>query len=251
MRRVCHAPDGRWTLLGGDAFGPSDYGLGVTSLLEQLLHVPAPAVLAVVGALVFAEAAVFLGFVFPGETAVLLGGFLASTGRLSVVVLGIVVVAAAIAGDSVGYEVGRRFGPRLLGRRMFGRQEHRVERARAFLDGRGASAVFVGRFTAFLRAVTPGLAGLSGMRYRRFLFFNAVGGVVWGVGCTLAGYLAGSSYESVARYLGRGGAAGAALVVVVAVVVWRIGKRRRRDREVLAAREVLTSPPAPGPGSLG
>ena len=93
----------------------------------------------------------------------------ASTGRVSVVALGVVVVVAAIVGDTVGYEVGKRYGPRLLRTRLFSRYEHRVDAARGFLDGRGASAIFVGRFTAFLRAVTPGLAGLSGMRYRRFL----------------------------------------------------------------------------------
>jgi membrane-associated protein len=204
---------------------------GVTSLLQQLLHVPAPVVLLVVGALVFGEAAFFLGFVIPGETAVLLGGFIASTGRLSVVTLAVVVVAAAIVGDSVGYEVGKRFGPRLLRTRVFRRHTHQVDRARAFLAGRGASAIFLGRFTAFLRAVTPGLAGLSGMHYRRFLVFNAAGGIVWGVGCTVAGYLAGSSYASVARYLGQGGAAGAALVVVVALVVWRVRRHRHLAEE--------------------
>ncbi len=200
----------------------------LTSLLQQLLHVPSPVVLLVVGALVFGEAAVFLGFVLPGETAVLLGGFLASTGRLSVVLLAVVVVVAAIVGDSVGYEVGKRFGPRLLQTRLLRRHAHRIDSARAFLDGRGASAVFVGRFTAFLRAVTPGLAGLSGMRYRRFLVFNAAGGLAWGVGCTVAGYLAGSSYQSVARHLGQGGAAAAALLVVVVLVVWRVRRRRHR-----------------------
>ena len=148
----------------------------MTGVLDSLLHVPGPVVLATVAALVFGEAAVFLGFVFPGETAVLLGGFLASTGRLNVVLLGVVVVAAAIVGDSVGYEVGKRLGPRLLRTRLFRRHQTRVDRARSFLDGRGASAIFVGRFTAFLRAVTPGLAGLSGMRYRRFLAWNAAGG---------------------------------------------------------------------------
>ena len=200
----------------------------MTTLLQHLLHVPAPVVLAVVGALVFGEAAVFLGFVLPGETAVLLGGFLASTGHLSVVLLAVVVVVCAIAGDSVGYEVGKRFGPRLLETRLLRGHRHRIDGARAFLDGRGASAVFIGRFTAFLRAVTPGLAGLSGMRYRRFLAWNAAGGIAWGVGCTVAGYAAGSSYEKVAGYLGQGGAAVAAVAVVAALVVWR---RRRHHAE--------------------
>ena len=200
---------------------------GVTSLLQILLHVPAPIVLSVVGALVFGEAAVFLGFVFPGETAVLLAAFLASTGRFSVVLLGVGVVVAALVGDSVGYEVGKRFGPRLMHTRFFRRHEQRVERARGFLDGRGAPAIFIGRFTAFLRAVTPGLAGLSGMRYRRFLVWNATGGLVWGVGVVVAGYVAGSSYQQVAHRLGQGGAAAAGVLVVGALLVWRVSRRRR------------------------
>jgi membrane protein DedA with SNARE-associated domain len=213
----------------------------VTGFLDSLLSVPSPVVLLVVGALVFGEAAVFLGFVFPGETAVLLGGFLASNGHVSVIALGVVVVAAAIVGDSVGYEVGKRFGPRLLRLRLFRRHERRVERARAFLDGRGASAIFIGRFTAFLRAVTPGLAGLSGMRYRRFLAYNAAGGVVWGVGCVVGGYLAGSSYKQVAHYLGQGGAVAAGLMVLVVLIAWRVTKRRSRSR----------SDPGSGPATAG
>lgn len=200
----------------------------MTSLLQQLLHVPSPVVLAVIAALVFGEAAVFLGFVLPGETAVLIGGFLASTGKLSVYVLAAVVVAAAVIGDSVGYEVGRKFGPRVLRTRMLRRHEHRVEGARRFLDGRGASAVFIGRFTAFLRAVTPGLAGLSRMRYRRFLVWNAAGGVVWGLGVVVLGYLAGSSYEQVAHRLGQGGAIGVGVLVVAGLLVWRWRRRRAR-----------------------
>src|SRR6478735_7973884 len=148
--------EGRARQAPGDVhavFRAPGYRQGVTSLLDQLLRVPGPVVL--------------------------LAGFVASTGRLSVVVLGVVVVLCAIIGDSVGYEVGKRFGPRMLRWRLFRRHEGRVDRARQFLDGRGGSAVFVGRSTAFLRAVTPGLAGLSGMRYRRFLLWNALGGVVW------------------------------------------------------------------------
>jgi len=197
----------------------------VTSLLQQLVHVPGPVVLAIVAVLMFGEAAVFLGFVLPGETAVLLGGFVASTGRLSVVLLAVVVVFCAVAGDTVGYEVGKRFGPGMLRSRMFRRHGDRVARARVFLDGRGGSAVFIGRGTAFLRAVTPGLAGLSGMRYRRFLAWNLLGGLVWGVGCVVAGYLAGSSYEKVAHYIGEAGAAAAVVLVVAVLVVWRVRRR--------------------------
>ena len=214
----------------------------MAGFLDFLTHVPALVVLATVGGLVFGEAAVFLGFVFPGETAVLLAGFLASTGRVSVVALAVVVVVAAIVGDSVGYEVGKRFGPRLLRTRLFRRHEHRVAKARGFLDGRGASAIFIGRFTAFLRAVTPGLAGLSGMRYRRFLAYNAAGGVVWGLACVVGGYLAGSSYQRVAHYLGQGGAVAAGLMVAVALVVWRLAKRRNHPGRDETTRGRETAP---------
>jgi membrane protein DedA with SNARE-associated domain len=220
----------------------------VTSLLQQLLHVPAAVVLLVVGGLVFGEAAVFLGFVLPGETAVLLGGFLASTGHVSVWALGAVVVATAIVGDSVGYEVGKLWGPRLLGTRLLRGHAHRIEHARAFLDGRGASAIFVGRFTAFLRAVTPALAGLSGMRYRRFFVYNAAGGIVWGAGCTLAGYLAGSSYETVAHRLGQGGAAAAVLLALAVLVVWRVRRRRRHPDDDTPGTGRKTAVHGPGHG---
>jgi membrane-associated protein len=198
----------------------------VPAVLQFLLHLPSPVLLGTIGALVFSEAAFFLGFVVPGETAVLLGGFMSSTGRLPVALLAVVVVLAAVIGDSVGYEVGKRFGPRMLATRPFRGQQHRVAGARAFLDGRGASAVFIGRFTAFLRAVVPGLAGLTGMRYRRFFAFNAVGGLVWGAGCVAAGYLAGNSYERVAHWLGRGGALAAAVLAVAVLFAWHQHRRR-------------------------
>jgi membrane protein DedA with SNARE-associated domain len=207
----------------------------VSGFFDALAGIPAPLVLTVIAALVFGEAAFFVGFVLPGETAALLGGFLASTGRLSLVTLAIVVVAAAVVGDSVGYEVGRRFGPRLLTTRPLARHGHRVHGAKQFLDGRGGPAVFLGRFTAFLRAVVPGLAGLSQMRYPRFLLYNALGGVVWGTACVLLGFFAGSSYEEVGHWLGRSGAAVVLVVAVVAVILWHRRRRRAKLEELTRA----------------
>jgi membrane-associated protein len=200
----------------------------VSDLMHALVGIPSPVLLVVIGGLVFGEAAVFLGFVLPGETAVLLGGFLASTGRLSVVLLAVIVVVAAIVGDSVGYYVGRRFGPKLARTRLLRKHEGRLEGARRFLDGRGGSAVFIGRFTAFLRAVMPGMAGLSRMHYQRFLAWNALGGVVWGVGCVIVGYVAGSSYEQVGQWIGRTGAIIVGVLVLLLLVVWH--RRRKHAR---------------------
>lgn len=197
----------------------------MSGLVDSLLSVPPPVAYLLIGGLVFAEAAIFVGFVLPGETAVILGGVLASSGRLSLTWLLILVVVAAIVGDSVGYEVGRLAGPRILQSRLLRRHQERLDGARDFLRRRGGTAVFLGRFTAFLRAVMPAMAGLSEMPYRRFLGYNAAGGLAWGVGVALLGYFAGASYKKVESALGRGSAVLLVLVVVTALVVWRIRKR--------------------------
>jgi membrane protein DedA with SNARE-associated domain len=197
----------------------------VSGLVDSLLGVPPGVAYLLIGVLVFAEAAIFVGFVLPGETAVILGGVLASAGRLSLAWLLVLVVVAAIVGDSIGYEVGRVAGPRILRSRPLRRYRERLDSARGFLRRRGGMAVFLGRFTAFLRAVTPAMAGLSQMPYRRFLAYNAAGGLVWGVGVALLGYFAGASYKKVESALGRGSAALLLLVVLTALVVWRLRRR--------------------------
>ena len=146
-------------------------------VLDGLLSAPPALVYVLVGLLVFGEAAVFVGFVLPGETAVVLGGVLASRGEVDLPALILLVAVCAIVGDSVGFEVGRHFGDRVLRWRPLRRHEARLDGARAFLRERGGVAVFLGRWTAFLRAVMPGLAGVSRMPYRRFLVWNAIGGI--------------------------------------------------------------------------
>lgn len=96
----------------------------------------------------------------------------------------------------------------------------RLDAAQARLSERGGWAVFLGRFTAFLRAVMPGLAGLSHMPWRRFFLFNAAGGLVWGIGVAMIGYAAGNSYEKAATWLGRSSSALLAVFVIVIVVLW-------------------------------
>jgi membrane protein DedA with SNARE-associated domain len=189
-----------------------------------------PVVYLAVGLLVFAEDALFVGFVLPGEAAAVLGGVAASRGNVSVAVMCAVVVAAAIAGDSVGYEVGARYGDRLVSARVLRRRADRVEAARANLARRGGPAVFLGRFVAFLRAVMPFLAGTSHMDYPKFLAYNAAGGLVWGVGTVMLGFLAGNSYAAAERAFGRAVALILAAVAVSGLVVWRIRRRRRDHR---------------------
>ncbi|MCA1705886.1 MAG: DedA family protein [Actinobacteria bacterium] len=203
----------------------------MTALLDRLLGLQGPLVYAIVAAVVFAEDALFVGFVIPGETAAVLGGVAASLGHVSLPVILVVVALAAIVGDSVGYEIGHRFGSRLVASRLLRTRRAELDRAREFLARRGGAAVFLGRFVAFFRAVMPALAGTAHMRYRTFLAYNAAGGIVWAAATVLLGYLAGSSYHTIERVVGRGTAIAAAVIVVVLLVAWRIRSNRAQRRE--------------------
>ena len=183
----------------------------------------------IAGGLAFAEAAIMVGVVLPGETALLVAGFAARQGVVSLVPMIIVAIVAAIAGDSVGYEVGRLVGPRLQRSRL-GRLvgEHRWTATENFLHRHGGKAVLLGRGTALLRALVPGMAGMARMPYlRTFLPWNAVGGILWGGGCVLLGYVFALSLQTVSEYLTWGPAV-LILLIVVVLVVREVRKRRRR-----------------------
>jgi membrane-associated protein len=198
----------------------------VTALLDRLFNVSGALVYSIVAVLVFAEDALFIGFLIPGETAAIIGGVIASRGHVQLWLIALIVVAAAIVGDTVGYEVGRHLGPRLLNLKVFNKRRARLDDAQNFLRRRGGAAIFLGRFVAFFRAVMPALAGTARMRYLKFLAFNAAGGLTWGVGFTLLGYLASNSYQRVAKTAGTTAAIVVAAIVLVAVVIWRIRKHR-------------------------
>jgi len=198
-------------------------------LVGSLLRFHGPAAYALIGFLAFAEAALLVGFFIPGETAVVVGGVLAGLGRVNLGLMMAVVVVSAIVGDSVGFEVGKRAGPWLLDHRPM-KGNPAVAKTMALLERYGGPAVFLGRFVAFARAVIPGLAGFSGLRYRTFLLYNAVGGLLWGVGYTLLGYVVGLSFERILKEVGLWSA-----VIVVGLIAVGFGghhllKRRKEKR---------------------
>jgi membrane-associated protein len=195
----------------------------LAKVVDKLLAVPPWIALLIIAGLVFGEAALFFGFVLPGETAVVYGGVLADAGKVSVVVVLAVVLIAAVAGDSLGFEVGRKLGPRMVRAPVLRNHPERIEQAQAYLRRRGGRAVVMGRFTAFLRAVMPGLAGASRMEYRRFLFFNVVGGVTWGTACVLLGFFAAHSIGTITHALG---VTSAVIVVFIALgLAWAWHRR--------------------------
>ena len=196
-------------------------GACMNSLIEHLTGLAAPWLYVAVGTLAAAEAAILVGLVFPGETALLIGGFAASQGRVNLAVMVAVAVGAAIVGDSIGYEVGRHFGPRIRDTRV-GRWvgQDRWERAERSLQHRGGPAVMFGRWVGILRAIVPGVAGMTRMPYRRFLIWNVIGALVWAPTMVIGGYLAGSSYRALESWLGRAGLV-IFVVLLVGVAGWR------------------------------
>jgi membrane-associated protein len=209
----------------------------VTSITTELAGLSGLLAYLLVAALVFGETAIFLGFVIPGETAAVLGGVLASRGRVSLPVLMLVVVLAAIVGPLVGYEIGRHLGGRLIARPRLRRVADGVDRAQSVLHRRGGVAVLIGRFIAVLRAMMPAVAGTTRMPYRTFVFYNVLSAVVWGVGYCLLGYAAGSAYAAIERTVGTGVAVAVAVLVLGAVVFWLV-RRHRRPR--------VSTPPGAG-----
>ena len=200
-----------------------------SAIIDPLLNLHGVAAYSLVAGLAFAEAAAFVGFVLPGETAVILGGVLAYRHSVSLPVMVTVVVLAAIAGDTVGYEVGKRYGQRVLALSVFDRHRVALDGARERLLALGGRAVFLARFSAFLRAVVPGLAGTVNMPYRRFLAWNAAGGLLWGIGFTMLGYLGGASYKRIESYAGTFSTVVLAVVAITAVGLVVRHRHRARD----------------------
>jgi membrane protein DedA with SNARE-associated domain len=211
---------------------------------EFLLHVGeqvGPWLYVIAAVLAFAEAAVLLGMVLPGETALLVAGYFCHEGVLDVRLMLPLAIAAAILGDSVGYAFGRRFGPPLRASRLGSRVgEARWRRADEFLRRHGGKAVLLGRLTALLRALVPSMAGMARMRYRTFLVWNATGGILWASACVWLGYVFAASLRSVERY-----ATWAPIPVVVLVVGCWVALDIRRKRRERAAGGDAEAAPAP------
>jgi membrane protein DedA with SNARE-associated domain len=199
----------------------------------------------IAGGLAFAEAAILVGMVLPGETALLVAGVFCNQkyGDLNLGVMMALAVVCAVGGDSVGYEFGRHFGPALRRSRLgVWVGEHRWAAVDAFIHRHGGKAVLLGRLTALLRALMPSMAGMSGMRYRTFLLWNAVGGIVWAPGCVLLGYGFASALNVVGETLTWAPLA----ILAVFVIIYIALHLRRRKREQAEARAFADANAEPG-----
>lgn len=216
----------------------------MAGLLDGLTSLPAPVVCAAVFLFALLETAAFAGLAVPGETAVVLGGVVAFQGRIPLPAMCAAASVGAVVGDSLGFYFGRRLGTKVLGGRL-GRMvgKERVESTMRRIKSGGIRAVILGRFVGVLRAVMPFAAGSSGMSYARFMVASVVGGTAWGVGFTLAGYLAGNSWERVEKYVGRASTVLAVVLVTVAVLVLAARAAAKRQDRIRAAWQAFLDRP--------
>ena len=197
-------------------------------------------------AVVFAESGMLVGFFLPGDSLLFTAGFLAS-GPSSVdealhLPLGWLLIGtfiAAVAGDQVGYVIGRRAGPAIFSRpdSRFFKQEH-VDKAHSFFERYGAKTIVLARFVPIVRTFAPVVAGVSSMQYRTFVTYNVVGGLLWAIGVTLLGYFLGQ-VDFIEENLE------VAILVIVAISVLPIAREiwlSRRERRAVPVSEPVAEP---------
>ena len=195
------------------------FGISVSSSLGYLL----PAIIGLES----------MGIPSPGETALVLAAVLASQGKLQIWLVIVIGVSSAIVGDNLGYLLGRRLGRDVLETRgPF--HKHRMELIRTgdrFFAKHGPKAVFLARWIALVRFAAAWLAGINHMRFREFFFWNALGGITWGITYGLVGYFLGSAAAKAISTFGLYAFGG--LLLLFFAYVWFEVRRRRREREKL------------------
>jgi membrane-associated protein len=153
-------------------------------------------------AIVFTETGLLVGFFLPGDSLLITAGLVAAAGGLDIWLLTGLLGVAAIAGDSVGYAIGYRTGPRIFTRedsRWFSRTH--LVRTREFYERHGGKTIVLARFIPIIRTFAPVIAGVGRMEYRRFLAYNVLGGLGWVTSLTWAGYLLGQAIPDIGRYI--------------------------------------------------
>jgi membrane-associated protein len=187
-----------------------------------------------VWSIVFAESGLLVGFLLPGDSLLFVAGFLCSVPKtgLDIRVMAFGCFVFAVLGDSVGYYTGKRFGRKLFDKAdsKFFKKKHLIA-AEEFFDRQGKVAIIMARFMPFVRTFAPIVAGIAAMRYKTFMQYNVVGGLLWGIGLTLLGYFLGRTIpeDQIDKYL---------IPITIAIMfisltpsVFHILKERQRMKE--------------------
>jgi membrane-associated protein len=200
-------------------------------LLEPQKVVMAFGLVGVIG-IIFAETGLFFGFFLPGDSLLFTAGFLASQNLLPLAPLLIGTFIASIIGDSIGYWFGKKTGPAIFYKEdsFFFRKKH-VENARIFYEKHGKTTIILARFVPIIRTFAPIVAGVANMNYRIFISYNVIGGFLWTIGLTSAGYFLGRSIPSADAYL-------LPIVLLITLAsftpgIVHIWNERKKDRNVV------------------
>jgi membrane-associated protein len=187
--------------------------------------------LAALVAIVFVETGLLVGFFLPGDSLLVTAGIFAAHGDLDIIPLNIFLSVAAIAGDSVGYAIGRRTGPRIFKREdsLLFRRRHLVA-AQEFYDKHGAFTIVVARFIPIIRTFAPVVAGVAAMQYRRFIAYNVWGGILWVLATTLAGYFLGKAFPHITESIHAVIAVVIFVSLLPAIIKFIVEKRKAAQR---------------------
>lgn len=191
-------------------------------------------------AIVFAESGLLVGFFLPGDSLLFTAGFLASQGFFNIVILCLITFTAAVIGDNVGYQFGKKAGPRVFKKEdsLIFNKEH-IKKSQAFYEKHGGKTIIIARFVPVVRTFAPVIAGVGEMKYRSFFIYNIIGALIWAVGVTLLGYFLGNVIPDVDRYL----LPIALLIVFVSIApgVWHLFKDQENRAKYLAHAKSIPS----------
>jgi membrane-associated protein len=182
--------------------------------------------LLLIALLIFAESGMLIGFFFPGDTLLLSAGVFAAQGKLSLTAICVVASLASIAGDNVGYHIGKHMGPRLFRKKdgVLFRREY-VEKAEGFFNRFGSKTMLLAHFVPIVRTFAPIIAGVGHMPYRRYVIFDAIGDIAWSISVTLVGYWVGTRIPNIDHYILL--AIGGATVITFGPMLWHLLVNKR------------------------
>jgi len=192
-------------------------------------------------AIIFSETGLLVGFFLPGDSLLVTAGLFCTSANpeqaplLNIVTVNLAVMAAAIVGDTVGYWIGAKSGPRLFSREqslLFSKKH--LLRTKEFYERHGGKTIIIARFMPFIRTFAPVVAGIGRMNYRRFVSFNVIGGVAWTLSMTLLGFTMGKVYPPITKQIDK------VIIVIIAVslipgaIGWLSNRKKAKDPAVAA-----------------
>jgi membrane-associated protein len=192
-------------------------------------------------AIIFSETGLLVGFFLPGDSLLVTAGLFCTSANpdqaplLNIVTVNLAVMAAAILGDTVGYWIGAKSGPRLFSREqslLFSKKH--LLRTKEFYERHGGKTIIIARFMPFVRTFAPVVAGIGRMNYRRFVSFNVIGGIAWTLSMTLLGFTLGKVYPPITKQIDK------VIIVIIAVslipgaIGWLSNRKKAKDPAVAA-----------------